>query len=76
MPGGTGDYEDAGDESDECESIPTASTGRQPTTEHDRFDLGTSDVDGYEGDDGNDADADQEEDASVADDETTPNVKD
>ena len=72
-----GDYEDEGDESDEQNAICTASQRRQPATELDRLDWGTSDVDGYEGKDGDDADADvdEEEDASQADDGSTPNVE-
>jgi len=53
-------------------------------TELDRFDLGTSDVDGYEvedgdryqGEDGDDADADDEDDASQAHDGSTQHVED
>jgi hypothetical protein len=60
MPGGSGDFEDDGDESD---AIPTTSGRRLAATELERFDLGTSDVDGYEGKDGDDADADEEEEA-------------
>jgi hypothetical protein len=41
-----------------------------------RTDLGPSDVDGYEGEDGDDADVDEEEAASQADDGSTQNVKD
>jgi hypothetical protein len=43
-----------------------------------RIDLGPSDVDGYEGEDGDhaDADADEEEDASQVDDGSTQNVED
>jgi hypothetical protein len=78
MPGGSGDYEDEGDESDDRDPIPTASWRRRPTTELERFDLGTNDVDGYEGEDGDDvdADADEEEEALQADDGTTQNVED
>jgi hypothetical protein len=78
MPGGSGDYEDEGDESDDRDAIPTASRRRRPATELERFDLGTSDVDGYEGEDGDDADADadEEEEASQADDGSTQNVED
>jgi len=70
MPGGSGEYEDEGDESDDRDAIPTASRRRRPTTELERFDLGTSDVDGYEGEDGDDADADadEEEESSQVDD--------
>jgi len=46
MPGGSGDYKDEGDERDVCDDIPTASQRRHPVTELERFDLGTSDVDG------------------------------
>jgi len=77
MPGGSRDYEDEGNETDECDAIPTASRRQRPTTELERFDLGTSDVDGYEGEDGNDvdADADEEEKESQADDGSTQNVE-
>jgi len=73
MPGGSGDFEDEGDESN---AIPTASRRQRAATELEWFELGTSDVDGYEGEDGNDADADQEEEASQADDGSTQNVED
>jgi len=78
MPGGSGDYEDEGDESDECDAIPTASRRHQPLTELERFDLGTSDVDRYDGEDGDDVDADgdEEEEASQADDGWMQNVED
>jgi len=61
MPGGSGDDEDESDESDDRDAIPTASRRRRPATELERFDLGTSDVDWYEGEDGDDADADADE---------------
>jgi hypothetical protein len=73
MPGGCGDFEDVGNESD---AIPTASWRRRAATELERFDLGTSNVDGYDGEDGDDADADEEEEASEADDGSTQNVED
>ena len=41
-----------------------------------RTDLGPSDVDGYEGEDGDDADVYEEEEASQADDGSTQNVED
>jgi hypothetical protein len=41
-----------------------------------RTDLGPSDVDGCEGKDGNDTDADEEDEASPADDGSTQNVED
>jgi hypothetical protein len=48
MPGGSGEYEDEGDESDDRDAISSASRPRWPTTELERFNLGTSDVYGYE----------------------------
>jgi hypothetical protein len=76
MPGGRRDYEDEGDESDDRNAIPTASPRRRPATELEMFALGTSDVDGYEGEDGDNADADEEEDASQAEVGSTQNVED
>jgi len=78
MPWGNGDYKDEGDKSDEHDAIGTASRRRRPATEPERFDLGTSDLDGYEGEDGDnaDADADKEEEASQADDGSTQNEGD
>ena len=60
IPGGSGDYEDEGDETDECDAIPSALGRVWAETEILRFELGTTDVDGIEGDDGDDADADEE----------------
>jgi hypothetical protein len=73
MPGGSRDYEDAGDERDDRDAIPTLSQQQWPATELLRFDLGTSDVDGYEGEDGDDADVDaaEEEKSSQVDDGST-----
>jgi len=76
MPQGSGDHQDNGDENDVRDAIPTASVRRQPVTELERFDLGTSDVDRYEGEDGDNAYADEEEEASQADDGSTHNVED
>jgi hypothetical protein len=89
-PGGSGDFEDEGDESDDRDAIPTASQRRCPATELERFDLGASDVDGYEGEGGDhadayvdadadaeaDADADEEEEAWQVNDGSTQNVED
>jgi hypothetical protein len=66
MPGGSGNFKDEGDESD---ANPTASRRGRAATKLNRFDLGTSDVDGYEDKDGDDAD--EEEEASRADDGST-----
>jgi hypothetical protein len=70
MPGGSGDYEPAGVECDKGNAIPSASRQQRLASELQRFDLGTSYVDGYKGQDGHDADADKdvEEEASEADD--------
>jgi len=74
MPAASGDFEDEDDKSNECDAIPTASWRRGATTELETLCLGTSDVKGYEGMDGNDADG--EEAASQPDDGSTQNVGD
>ena len=66
MPGDSGDYVVEGDESDERDTIPTASQLQQVATELERLDLKTSGVDAYEGEDGDDAD--EENEASQPDD--------
>jgi hypothetical protein len=78
MPGGLGDIAEEGDESNECDAIPATSRRRWPVTELERLDLGTSDVDGSEGEDGDDADADvdEEEEASQVDNGSMQNVQD
>jgi len=76
MPGGSRDYKHEGDESDKRDAIPTASRRRRPVTELEMFDLGTGDVGGYEGNDGDDGDADVDEEASLVDDGSTQNVED
>jgi len=76
MPGGSGDYEDEGDESAVRNAIRTTSQWRRPATKLERFDLGSSDANGYECEDGDDVDADVEEEASEADDGSTQNVED
>jgi hypothetical protein len=73
MAGGSGDFEDEGDRSD---TIPTASRRGRSATFPERFEQGTCDVDRYEGEDGDDADADREEEASQADEGSTQNVED
>ena len=75
MPGGSGDYNDEGDASDVRDAIPTASRRGPLMTELERFDLGTSDVDGHECEDGDDAYADEEEESSQTDDGSTQNVE-
>ena len=76
LPRGSDDNEDLGDEWDMHDAIPTASRRRQPLTVLERCDLGTTDVERYEGVDGEDEDADEAEDVSQADDGSTQNVED
>jgi len=71
--GGCGDFAEEGDESD---ANTTPSRRQRAATDPERFDLEISHVDRYEGEDGNDADADEEEEASQADDGSTQNVED
>jgi len=75
MPGGSGNYKDDSDESDKPNVIPTTSWQRWPMTELECFDLGTSDFDRLKCEDGDDADADDEEEASQADDGSMQNVE-
>jgi len=63
MPVGSRHFEDEGEESD---AIPTASQRQWATTSLERLHLATSDVDRYEGEAGDDADADEKEEASQA----------
>jgi len=76
MPGGSGDYDDEGDDSEKRNAIPNASRRQRATPELERFHLGTSHVDRYEVEDGDDADVDEEEEASQADDVSMQNVED
>jgi hypothetical protein len=76
MPGGCENYDDEGDKIDESNTHPTASRRRWATTELMKFDLGTSNVDGNKGNDGDDADADEEAEALQADDGLTQTLKD
>ena len=75
MPGGSGNYEEEGDERDLRDGIPPQSQRRCPATELERFDHGSSDFHGYEAVDGNDVDADKEEEPSPADDGSTQIVE-
>jgi hypothetical protein len=76
MPGGCEADNDKGDEIDKSDAIPTTCQRRRATTEIERFHLGTSDVDGYEGADGDDADADEEKESSQANDGFTQTLED
>jgi len=76
MPGGRHDYDDEGDEIDKRDAIPTASCGWRAAIELEMIELETSDVDRYEGDDGDNTDVDVEEDAPQADDGSTQILED
>jgi hypothetical protein len=56
IPEGGRDFQDEGDESD---APPTGSRRRLPSTELVWIELGTGDVDRYEGEEGNNVDADE-----------------
>ncbi|KAF8538642.1 hypothetical protein BDD12DRAFT_884607 [Trichophaea hybrida] len=71
MPGGCRDYEDDSNESDMDNALSTTSQRLILATEHERFDLETSHFDGYKCEDGDDADGDEEEEASQANDGST-----
>jgi hypothetical protein len=73
MPGCSGDYEAEGDESDDRDRMATMRMRMRrekhckPIMDQRRIwstDLGPSDIAGYEGEDGDDVDADEEEEAS------------
>jgi hypothetical protein len=61
IPGDSGIHEDEGDECDIHDAIPTASRCQTPATELKGFELGTSNVDGYKGEDGDKSETDEEE---------------
>jgi len=76
MSGCSGDYKDDGDDSDECDAIPTASRRQLAVTDLERFDPGTVDVDRYEGEACDNAHTDEEKESSQADDGSMHNVED
>jgi hypothetical protein len=76
MPGGIRDYADEGDATNVSDVIATTGGPGQPATDLERFNLGSSDVNRYEGKDGDDVDVDEEEVASQADDRSTQTVED
>jgi len=75
MPAGSEDYDKEGYESDERGAIPTASPWWQAGTVLKCSDLGRIDVHRYECNNSDDADADEIEEASQADDGSTWNVE-
>jgi hypothetical protein len=76
VPGGSRDYEDERDGTKVVDAIPTSSRRRRPVTELEMFDLGSSDVQGYEGRDGDDVNVDEGEGALQADDGSMQNLED
>ena len=63
MAGGSRDYEYEVDESNERNAFPTASQPRQATTGLTRFVLGTSNVELYDREDGDDGDVEEKAEA-------------
>lgn len=76
MPESCEDSDNEGDKIDESEAIPTTSSPRWTATELNRFNFRTTTQDVYEGDDADDADADKDELASLADDGLTQTLED
>jgi hypothetical protein len=75
MPGGSRDYDDKGDESNQRDVILTTNWQQRAATDLQRFVRGTSDVDGYQGEDVDGADAVAENEALQADDGSAQNVQ-
>jgi len=67
MPGGSWHYEEVWDKSDTPDAIPTIIQTQWAPTELWRFDLGTSDVDGYLAENSDHVDADNDKEESEAD---------
>jgi len=61
IPGGSGDYKAEVDKSNECDAIPTTCRQQWAATEFKKFTLGTHDAGGNVGEDGDNADTDEEE---------------
>jgi hypothetical protein len=76
MPGDSEDYDDEGDEIAKSNAIPIDSRQRQAATELEMFNLRTSNVYWYEGDTGDNAEADKEKEASQADEGLTQTLED
>jgi len=74
-PGGHRDHEVEGNEGNIRDAIPTASLRRKPVTKLKKFDMKTSDVNGYEGKDGDYVDADDVREALQGNDGSTQNVE-
>jgi len=76
MPGGSRDYHNECDECDTRNAIPIPDWRRWAVTDLNMFNLKTSDVHGYEGDNGDSAEANDEEGGLQAEDGSTENVED
>jgi len=76
MPGDSGDCEDEGDDRNKRIAIPTTCWRRQPITKLNSIDQYTGTIDGYESDNGDNAEANEEEDLLQVDDRSTQNSKD
>jgi len=76
MPWSSEDCDNEGDEIEVSDAIRTASRRRWSANQLKTFDLGTSDVEGYGGNHGDDTDVDEEEEASQADNGSTQNLYD
>jgi len=76
MPGGSDEYDNQCEEIDSSYATLTASRQWQARTEPERLDLWTIDVNRYEGNDGDHADADELDEATPANDGSTLNLYD
>jgi len=75
-PADSDDHDDEGDKIDQSDAIPNTSGQWWAATELQRFETGTSDANRYEGDNGDNADADEEKEAWQADRWSTQNLED
>jgi len=76
MPGYSNNSEDEGDVIDESDAIPTTNQQQWATTELQRLVVGTGSINGYDGCDGHNADADDEEETLQANNGSTQNLED
>jgi hypothetical protein len=76
MPGGSGNYAEERDESDKRNGNPIGRWRQRAATEFESFVMRTSQVDRYEGEDGDNADVDEEEETSEPDDASKQNQED
>jgi hypothetical protein len=76
MPKGSRNRGNEGNEIDMGDAVSIANRLRRPATALESFDMGTSDVNNYDGEDGDAVDADLEAGASHAEDGSTQNMYD